>query len=233
MPNHVINLLSFDGNESEIKKMLTAIRPDKTDDESPNIDFNKIIPMPEELNIESSTSLDKGLEAYAEFISNYLNLGRWKRTCLDCSLQTLESAFCESKGISEKEWELGKKALINLVKYGAQDWYDWSCEHWGTKWNAYNSKYLGACSSEGSDIVFLTAWAEPEPVILELSKQYPDIVITHSFANEDIGAGCGQRVYSKGAFVYEQIPEGEEAIDFACNLWGYDATEYKEEVGLL
>ena len=231
MPNHVINLLSFDGNESKIKKMLAAIRPDKTDDESPNIDFNKIIPMPEELNIESSTSVDKGLEAYVEFISDFLKLGKYKRACLDCSLQTLESEICESNGISEKEWELGKKALINLAKYGSQDWYDWCREHWGTKWNAYNNGYLGACSNDADDVVFLTAWAEPEPVILELSKQYPDIVITHSFANEDIGVGCGQRVYSKGT-VYEQIPEGEEAIDFACDLWGYDATEYKEEVGL-
>lgn len=133
MPNHVVNILSFEGDSVEIKTMLEAIRPDKTEDESPNIDFNKIIPMPEELNIESSTSVDKGLEAYVEFISDFLKLGRYKRACLDCSLQTLESEIRESNGISEKEWELGKKALINLVKHGSQDWYGWRCEHWGTK----------------------------------------------------------------------------------------------------
>jgi hypothetical protein len=45
------------------------------------------------------------------------------------------------------------------------NWYDWSVENWGTKWNSYE----GHVTDEG--IGFSTAWTPPAPIIAALAKQ--------------------------------------------------------------
>src|SRR5262245_27088056 len=52
---------------------------------------------------------------------------------------------------------------------GAIDWYEWSIEHWGTKWNAYETR-----TDEDDTIVeFETAWSHPFPVLDALSAAFP------------------------------------------------------------
>lgn len=49
------------------------------------------------------------------------------------------------------------------------NWYDWHCDHWGTKWNACDTEI------DGDDCIrFDTAWSSPRPIFLALSKMYPD-----------------------------------------------------------
>ena len=49
MPNHVENHIEFSGDEQRISAMLEQIKNDEYG--IGTIDFNKIIPMPESLNI--------------------------------------------------------------------------------------------------------------------------------------------------------------------------------------
>lgn len=51
MPNHVTNVLTLHGESDQIRAMLEAIQYDDLGIGS--VDFNKIIPMPESLNIEA------------------------------------------------------------------------------------------------------------------------------------------------------------------------------------
>ena len=51
MPNHVENIISLSGSEQEIQQMLKRIKSDMFG--VGTVDFEKIIPMPESLNIES------------------------------------------------------------------------------------------------------------------------------------------------------------------------------------
>ena len=44
MPNHVINILSFEGDKAKIRQMLEDIKDNECGLHS--VDFNKIIPMP-------------------------------------------------------------------------------------------------------------------------------------------------------------------------------------------
>lgn len=48
--------------------------------------------------------------------------------------------------------------------------YEWNCENWGTKWNAYE------CSCKVKDgkaiIMFRTAWSYPEPVIKAFGDKF-------------------------------------------------------------
>ena len=61
-------------------------------------------------------------------------------------------------------------------QHGHDNWYDWCCGNWDTKWNS-----ASATLSEDGDSLqyeFNTAWAPPVKVIEALRKQYPDLSIT-------------------------------------------------------
>lgn len=73
MPNYVANIVTFDGDEKRIKDMLLAIQNDEFGTGS--ISFNKIIPMPPELDMESSDRSKADLRAYQDFVAAY-SLGR-------------------------------------------------------------------------------------------------------------------------------------------------------------
>lgn len=68
IPNWVQINLTFSGDKAEIKQMLEAIKND--DIGYGSIDFNKIIPMPEPLNIESGSKSIHGMEMVKEYLES-------------------------------------------------------------------------------------------------------------------------------------------------------------------
>ncbi len=48
-------------------------------------------------------------------------------------------------------------------------WYQWRCEHWGTKWNAYDQDIIDI-SYGCIELKFDTAWAPPMPIIEKLRE---------------------------------------------------------------
>ena len=87
----------------------------------------------------------------------------------------------------------GLQYISNKVLYGATSWYDWRCDNWGTKWNAYDTEIPGE-----NLLVFTTAWGPPERVIATLAERYPHTDIEHWWADEDIGSNSGYIRYSHG-----------------------------------
>lgn len=220
MPNHVTNILTFSGDPESIRKMLDAIKNDE--DGYGSIDFNKILPMPPELNIESGSRTTDGLKAYSAFAEIYaLGQDPDKVDLLNIP-EDREKPFLEKrKDIEKKTWELGKAAFRNLQKFGAATWYSWCTKHWGTKWNAYD------CSHNGETLSFLTAWSAPRPVLRELSRLYPEIGIAHSWADEDIGNNCGRNQYLAGEVTEEFFPDfGRESYEFAASVMNTDLSDY-------
>ena len=69
MQNHITNSITLSGNKEKIAEMMENIKNDEVGVGS--IDFNKIIPMPESLNIEAGSRTDRGLKAYRDFIEAY------------------------------------------------------------------------------------------------------------------------------------------------------------------
>ncbi|WP_217957889.1 hypothetical protein [Acutalibacter muris] len=196
MPNYVANIVSFHGDDERIKEMLSAVQNDKYGPGS--ISFNKIIPMPPELDIESGSRSKEGLRAYNDFIEAF-SLGRKlsKNDLLHIPTKVENDYLRKHSGIDRETWNLGRKAFQNIQKYGAPDWYDWRWEHWNTKWDAggydENTDY-----SKCESLIFRTAWQEPAPVIQKLSAMYPDIEFTHSWAEEQLGYYCGTAKYLAG-----------------------------------
>lgn len=119
----------------------------------------------------------------------------------------------------------GDVALNNLLEYGCATWYTWSCANWGTKWNAYD-----ICPAEPSDeelqYTFFTAWSFPEPIFQKLVELFPDLSIDWLYADEDIGSNCAHVSASDGVIVSHPVGD---AIEFACDIWGYDPDEYRGE----
>lgn len=112
-------------------------------------------------------------------------------------------------------------------------WYDWSIAHWGTKWNAMELLIL-----DDDTIAFDTAWSNPEPIIYELARRYPDRTIDHWWADEDVGSNTGYRRYEDGEW-YENpyADDSQEALETYLECWFQDESEsdvvYRGEDGLL
>ena len=231
MPNHVHNVLTVLGaTVDECKKILKSIQDDE--EGAGSISFQKIIPMPESLNIESSSKTDQSLELLLTMKNpdtpNY-GLAKTEKKIFEATMERLNKSHFLTKynghlepGIVEQLLEngvtvtAGSKALKNLLEYGTTDWYDWRLNSWGTKWDAYDfgNEHL-------DQVVFNTAWSAPLPVILELSKKHPLQQFELEFADDDIGVNCGSLIVKNGKIIEDNSPEEDtkKAIKFASQLW--------------
>ena len=50
-----------------------------------------------------------------------------------------------------------------MMEYGADNWYDFACLHWGTKWNAYEVEVIQD-EEHVLFVSFLTAWDSPRGI---------------------------------------------------------------------
>lgn len=125
-------------------------------------------------------------------------------------------------GINSLE-DLGNVYINNILQYGADSWYDWCCENWGTKWNANNTYVV-----DDNEVEFDTAWSCPVNIFKELSRQFSGVEIVVEFADEDIGSNCGKITFLNGEIEEYFDMDGDQ--DFALDTWGYDKEEYYQEI---
>ena len=103
--------------------------------------------------------------------------------------------YCGNVGAEEREI------------YGKNNWYDWSIENWGTKWNSLDAEV------HSNEIYFQTAWSPCIPVIAALSKKFPTMYFTYTFYEPGIGF-CGKRVYKNGELIFSY--DGDYAENYDC-----------------
>lgn len=148
MPNNITSEVEISGTKEQIKSLIKRTKfVTKPDLETNQFDFNGIKKMPLKLkNTVSPTDLsltkeeaEKKNADYAEHMKDHPYKGE------------------PTRSITHHEKEL------RLKEYGAINWYDWSSLHWGTKWNAYEVKYI---AHEDTKIVLSidTAWSTPEQI---------------------------------------------------------------------
>ena len=124
------------------------------------LDFNKLIPMPNELNLTSGRIEDYSVAYYYKKISDEEKLkvkrilenskddfygNFWNKYKDDINkvingiINTSEIQNCydlEDKDIKEKYtniYDLGKQYIDNIKEYNFSTWYDWRIENWGNK----------------------------------------------------------------------------------------------------
>ena len=151
-------------------------------DEGGNFDFNKLIPMPESLNIESGSSTDRAIAFYLterltksasevgldKYVSNMFD-NNWAETVVE-RLKNYDMSNEEA----DKLYSMGKQYLFNRENYGCYTWYEWCNRNWGTKWGACETCFS---ADELCEVSFSTAWAAPEPIFQKLCEMFPDAEI--------------------------------------------------------
>lgn len=239
MPNWVTNRLTIEGeNAEEIVQSLFIKDEYKRD----YFDFNLICKMPEELDIEKGSRSKDGLKLYIAKINPMISEVGTKEDKMELNefSNRMIKVFGKSaigripnilmrneeviamrlhyKDDFDNVVNLGEKAFKNLEKYGYTDWYDWRCDNWGSKWNACNT-FL--CDDKKT-IYFDTAWSPSVPLVKKLAEKYPQLKITHEYAEEQIAFYCGKHEYANGQLVerndYEEY--SKEAYELYFDLWG-------------
>jgi hypothetical protein len=111
---------------------------------------------------------------------------------------------------------------------GMPDWWHWRTTNWGTKWDV-GECIVGLNEADGHpEVVFSydTAWAPSLPVSEELSKQFPDVMVVHSYDEPGMDFG-GYTVFVGGDVSYEV--EGGSRVctwaEAACNSMEYEWAE--------
>jgi Ferredoxin-like domain in Api92-like protein len=94
-------------------------------------------------------------------------------------VRTEESVFDFNTLVPMPEQIKNSKEEVDMFGLKVPAWYAWSCDNWGTKWNAGDAKY----STEDPDHViwFDTAWDPPVPVFEALAKRFrKHEIVVHS-----------------------------------------------------
>jgi len=78
------------------------------------------------------------------------------------------------------------QALIPRPESEEENWYDWNCENWGTKWDMNEDEIV--LTGDGT-MMFQTAWSPSLPVTKALSEKFPNAKIYHTYEE----GGCGFR----------------------------------------
>lgn len=196
MPNWVTNTIHLSDNSSgsRVRECIRYIL-----NENGDVDFNRIIPLPEELAVESGSMTTKTLNVYKDFL-NYIGKPFEDVTASD------EAEYINTHSDENiiEYFNRGKQYYNNIVKYGYPTWYEWRCARWGCKWNASNSYIDIDCGV----VEFETAWSTPEPLIAAWSALFEDVTFEVLFVDEDIfGGNVGAYTYENGELINEYYPD--------------------------
>lgn len=239
MPNHVANVIKMEGI-----KNLPLFSVD--DDGKQYFDFSKLIPMPESLNVESGSSTNESIvyflaekctipigcledgkkEMLKKVVDNMFCQGElaWAKELFQRVMQRM---YGETEYRKNKLYENGKTYISNYQNYGYTTWYDWCCNNWGTKWNAYSFELWN-----DDTIKFDTAWSCPEPVIQKLAEMYPKAIIEHWWADEGCGSNSGYKTYENGEVNGDYDDSGSSsAYEHYNYCWGGSKCIYQDDDG--
>ena len=189
------------------------------------VDFNNIIPMPEELvDTEIGNEAECAWAYYlAKELGDYKEIDKmltymWvKGEELTTREELLDFLLEEQDGI----YEMGKELYRLDTLYGFHDWYDWSMEHWQTTVNASDAR------REGNIIEFETIWLGVPRLMRMVSEKFPNVTLNYEFADEYFGYHVGRYTFVAGIIMaaYEPADATIEAKQLAKSVLGWEPGE--------
>lgn len=157
MPNWTNNFVEIIGSEERLKEIKETLYTDFKHSKGGYVfDFNKIIKMPEDLDVKNYSLRQGALLSYCR--KNHLDIpipnnedekSESYTFCSDISKMTkdeIENSIKRYEKYMREENKLdnsiglpdnyGECLYNNIKNYGSPTWYEWRHDHWGTKWNA-------------------------------------------------------------------------------------------------
>ena len=153
MPNWCFNRVTCTGTSGDIANLIDYVQEDDND-----FSFNAVMTMPPELR--EVTSPVKAFKTKAE-----VELYNAKHKNVE---------FGAGKAITHA------KHRFLIKKYGHADWYNWSIENWGCKWDTHAD---GVDMSDNADngcvsYRFDTPWGPPQGIYKKLHETFPEVDIS-------------------------------------------------------
>ena len=189
MPNWVFNTVSAS------REVLESFISEDDNGES-IVDFNRIIQMP---------GVFEGITIGSYIDEDGNSHERWREKVVD------------GKSII---FPLSKDEIEELLqRFGVDNWYDWSLQNWGCKWNASDSDF----GLNDGFLQFNTPWSPPDHFYLALSAKFPNENINVFWEEE---TGFGRQFTIRNGSIYESYewdsPDCEDLDEF-----GTYAEKYK------
>lgn len=240
MGNDYRNKIKITGSEESIRKIKGMFINEKGE-----ADFNKVIPVPDCLRINSSGADSIMSCPEDKFVAHYiLSLPQGERENVlirlrsvgyrnyDNYLEKISRTIKEMgvipspelKMLSERFFsgtsypEIGKKYLCNMLMYGSLTWYEWCYRNWGTCWNARETRV------NSNEITFNTINSGAAPVVHRIARMFPDVTIEYG-CGDTCNPGCYCEYYT---FTGEEISEyriygnhSEDGTNFIRSFMGF------------
>ena len=96
----------------------------------------------------------------------------------------------------EDDTQYKKRMAENVRLYGAEDWYRWHIDNWGTKWDA-SSTCVEELDDNNFDLKFNTAWSPPIDWFEKVIPMYPQLEFDLIF-DEESQDYCGRMTGKDG-----------------------------------
>jgi hypothetical protein len=96
----------------------------------------------------------------------------------------------------EDETQFKERMAENLRLYGAEDWYRWHLDNWGTKWDA-KSTSVEQLDDTNFNVQFHTAWSPPIDWFEKIIPMYPQLEFDLIFDEESLDF-CGRMTGIEG-----------------------------------
>lgn len=160
---------------------------------SGTFDFNSVVPMPPELDLEESSAVETGYDALYGDWTRPAQYWTWKEAAASLGypfpLQSREQllACIQSLDCAEMYLDPARQFKRNVEQYGHGTWYGWCKEHWGTKWNAEETRVAGAPGR--LTVRFTTANSFPKPLAVALSRKWADLDMHVLYVDEHLRWG--------------------------------------------
>ena len=199
MPNHTANKFTVSGPKNDVLRLIANAKgaPDVSSNESNNLDFNRLVPMPDELRNTSSPVRIQTQEEIDKIWADWNN----RKNAGQLNDYELREGKPFGLGITQAQHD----ELI--AKYGCADWYNWSVRNWGTKWNAYDVGEWEVIDVDENTveafIYYETAWSPATELWRTVSENYPTLEFFHEFADEG-GGFLGNETIADGSVITEE-----------------------------